>query len=412
MASIEPYQTTACIKKCGEKYYGPKGHPDTGVRDAVCKKTGHTLHRVRYRKPDGKQTDKSGFRSSRLAEDFLNTVEVKIMTGDYIDPAAGRITIDALGPAWLTRQLGHTKASGHRSRDSAWRIHVQPRWGATPVVAIAKTDVQAWIAEMRTAPKTGRKAGTEKGLAAPVIETAFGVLAGILDDAVSDRRISRNPARGVKLPPREDRPHAYLTHAQVHALAAEAKHYGPLVLLLSYCGLRWGEAAGLRVRHIDFLRRRIQLEDNAVTVGSKVQVGTLKGHHFRWVPAPEFVTDALAGVCKGKKRGDLLWTNRDGGHLGPPASKDSWLSGAVARCMAADETFPRVTAHDLRHTTASLAVSAGANVKAVQRMLGHKSAAMTLDTYADLFDDDLEAVASRLAEIVGDLWEKGTVRRA
>ena len=50
--------------------------------------------------------------------------------------------------------------------------------------------------------------------------------------------------------------------------------------------------------------------------------------------------------------------------------------------------FPRVTPHDLRHTAASLAISAGANVKAVQRMLGHASAAMTLDTYADLFDDD------------------------
>jgi integrase len=59
-------------------------------------------------------------------------------------------------------------------------------------------------------------------------------------------------------------------------------------------------------------------------------------------------------------------------------------------------SIPRLTPHDLRHTAASLAISSGANVKAVQRMLGHASAAMTLDTYADLFDDDLDAVASRL----------------
>ena len=58
--------------------------------------------------------------------------------------------------------------------------------------------------------------------------------------------------------------------------------------------------------------------------------------------------------------------------------------------------LPKMTFHDLRHTAASLAVSVGANVKAVQRMLGHASAAMTLDTYADLFDDDLNAVADRL----------------
>jgi integrase len=68
-----------------------------------------------------------------------------------------------------------------------------------------------------------------------------------------------------------------------------------------------------------------------------------------------------------------------------------------------------MTPHDLKHTAASLAVSAGANVKALQRMLGHKSAAMTLDTYADLFEDDLGSVADRLNERVlsesgGGLW--------
>ena len=58
--------------------------------------------------------------------------------------------------------------------------------------------------------------------------------------------------------------------------------------------------------------------------------------------------------------------------------------------------LPRITPHDLRHTAASLSVSAGANVKALQRMLGHVSAAMTLDTYSDLFDDDLDSVADAL----------------
>lgn len=55
-----------------------------------------------------------------------------------------------------------------------------------------------------------------------------------------------------------------------------------------------------------------------------------------------------------------------------------------------------ITPHALRHTCASLAVSAGVNVLALQRMLGHASAKMTLDTYPDLFDDDLDAVAVTL----------------
>jgi hypothetical protein len=55
-----------------------------------------------------------------------------------------------------------------------------------------------------------------------------------------------------------------------------------------------------------------------------------------------------------------------------------------------------VTPHDLRHTAASLAISAGANPKAVQTMLGHQSAVLTMDTYADLFPDDLELVSAAL----------------
>ena len=67
----------------------------------------------------------------------------------------------------------------------------------------------------------------------------------------------------------------------------------------------------------------------------------------------------------------------------------------------------------MRHTAASLAISAGANVKAVQRMLGHASAAMTLDTYADLFEDDLDNVSERMdavraESIVGFSWGTGT----
>jgi integrase len=72
------------------------------------------------------------------------------------------------------------------------------------------------------------------------------------------------------------------------------------------------------------------------------------------------------------------------------------FADAVAAAQEADADFPAMSPHDLRHTAASLAVSAGANVKAVQRMLGHASAAMTLDVYADLFDDDLDAVALAL----------------
>ena len=85
-----------------------------------------------------------------------------------------------------------------------------------------------------------------------------------------------------------------------------------------------------------------------------------------------------------------------GGVLRVSNYRKAVFTPAVKACQKADETFPAITPHDLRHTAASLAVSAGANVKAVQRMLGHAKASMTLDVYADLFDDDLDSVVDSL----------------
>jgi integrase len=189
-------------------------------------------------------------------------------------------------------------------------------------------------------------------------------------------------------------------------LAIESGRYGSLILLLGVAGLRWGEAAALRVRDVNFLRRRVVLHENAVAVGGRTHVGTLKSGHSRTVALPAFVVDELAATCEGKERDELIWPARDGGYLAPPTIK-SWLAGAVERCQKADKTFPRVTAHALRHTAASLAIASGANPKVVQRMLGHASAAMTLDVYADLFDSDFTAVADKLSETVGKMWARG-----
>jgi integrase len=201
-------------------------------------------------------------------------------------------------------------------------------------------------------------------------------------------------------------PNVYLTAEQLHALAGESGRYGSLVLLLGTVGLRWGEAAALRVSDVDFLRRRIALHENAVAVGGRTHVGTLNRGRSRSVALPAFVVDELAATCTGKDRDELIWPAQDGGYLAPPTHK-SWMAGAVERCQKADKAFPRVTAHDLPHTAASLAIASGANPKVVQRMLGHASAAMTLDVYADLFDSDFTAVADKLSETVGKLWARG-----
>ncbi|MEK8229000.1 site-specific integrase [Oerskovia sp. M15] len=140
------------------------------------------------------------------------------------------------------------------------------------------------------------------------------------------------------------------------------------------------------------LRHRLRVNQNAVEVGSDIVIGTPKTHERRSVPFPAFLSMRLAAACAGKGRDDVVFHGDRGDYLKRSKSGTGWFWRAARDAGIEDHLTP----HDLRHTAASLAVSAGANVKAVQRMLGHASASMTLDVYADLFDNDLDGVAVAL----------------
>lgn len=356
-------------------------------------------YRVRYRKPDRSQTDKRGFKTKKEAELYLASIAIDQASGSFIDPAMSRVNIGTLGDAWLVSQA-HLKPSSQAVVESAWRLHVRPTWGGVPVGDVRHSDIQLWVQKLAVGA-TGR----QKPKSAALVHRAFGVLSSILQAAVRDRRIPSNPAQGVGLPRRVAKPHRYLTHEQVDKLALACGEHATLIGLLAYTGLRWGEATALTVRDFDCERRRIAVERNAVYVSGRTIVGTPKTYQQRAVPYPNFFDDALDAAMAGKSDGDLVFPNLLGGHLETPTMRQkSWFDTALS---AAE--LPPMTIHDLRHTAASLAISAGANVKAVQRMLGHASAAMTLDTYADLFDDDLDSIAMRLSEVasasnVGKLW--------
>jgi integrase len=126
-------------------------------------------------------------------------------------------------------------------------------------------------------------------------------------------------------------------------------------------------------------------------VGGAYVVGTPKSHEARSVPFPQFLAEALARLCEGKRREQMVFGDGSTFVTFPDTRTGWWV-----QALAASAGVPTLTRHDLRHTAASLAVSSGANVKAVQRLLGHASAAMTLDVYADLFDDDLDGVVVAL----------------
>lgn len=128
----------------------------------------------------------------------------------------------------------------------------------------------------------------------------IGVLAGILDVAIDDRRLTNNPARHIRNLPRSGlgKRRVYLSHDQVATLAARSAH-PTMVLTLAYTGLRWGEANGLRLRSVNRLRRRFVIEENAVMIAYEIHVGTPKTHERRSVPYPPRLAPVIEEACAG-----------------------------------------------------------------------------------------------------------------
>lgn len=186
----------------------------------------------------------------------------------------------------------------------------------------------------------------------------------MLDAAVKAERLARNPAAGVDLPRLPQTERRYLTHEQLADLADGCGLYQNLVLLLGYTGLRWGEAAVLRVRRIDLSRGRIEVVDSVVEVDGVQVWGTPKTHARRAVVVPAFLRDALAEHVTGKTAEDLLFPSR----AGTPLRVGNFRRNRFDRAAAAvglDGLVP----HELRHTAARLAIASGASIKGVQAML-------------------------------------------
>lgn len=332
---------------------------------------------TRYRDPAGRQRTKT-FDRKIDAERYLTTVESSKLTGSYIDPAAGRLTVGEWAWRWLDGQT-HLKPTTRERYAGILRAHIEPQWGSIRLADVSHSAVQAWISELahQRAPATTRK--------------VHRVLALVLAAAVKDDRLVRNPAAGISLPRVNAKERMYLSHEEVHELAEACGPYRLVVLFLAYTGVRFGEMAALRVRRLDLLRRRAQIAESVTLVRGVQTWGTPKGHERREVPIPRFLVDELAAHVAGRDTDDLVFQGVKGGALRAQVFQRAVLT-ETASALGLGGLHP----HALRHTAASLAIASGANIKVVQRMLGHKSATMTLDLYGHLFPDQLDEVADRL----------------
>jgi len=334
--------------------------------------------RARYRGPDQRERSKH-FDRKVDAEKWLAGVSVSKDRGEWVDPSLSVVRLGEWSQQWLDGQT-HLKPSTKTRYASLLATHVVPAFGNVRLSELRHAAIQTWVSSL-----------IDKGLAAATARQAHRVLSLVLDLAVRDGRLPRNPAHGVKMPKAATPSKRYLSHDQVHALAEECGRYRTAVLTLAYCGVRFGELAGLRTSDVDLMRRRITVQRAVVDLGGKLIVGTPKSHQEREVPIPRFLAEMLAEDLHGRDQDAPAFPSPRGGFIRNYSFRRQWFD-AAATAVGVDGLTP----HELRHTSASLAIASGASVKVIQRMLGHASAAMTLDVYSHLFADDLDTVADRL----------------
>ena len=358
-----------------------------GIRKRVAA-DGSTRWQVRYLVRGGTTgaswvETSSTFSSLRQARAFKAERDAEASSGGRRhDPRLGRAPLSRVWDQFALVKQPAVSAKTWSGYVQHWQLRIFPRFGGVPVDTISRADVQDFVDGLEVGPWA--KASTLR------------LLRAVLEEARDDGRIHRNPAIGVsagRLPVRER--HRYLTAAEVSRLARECGDQGDVVTLLAYTGLRWSELVGLRVGDVDLRARRLYVRRSAPEVEGRIVVGTPKTRAGRrMVPLPQVVVQVFARRLAGREsdpeapavlspRGGMLRANNWRRHT-------KWNT-AIKQAGVAP-----LTIHDLRHTYASLARAAGADLRFVQRTLGHSSPVVTANIYSDLYDSELDTVATNL----------------
>ena len=236
---------------------------------------------ARWRDPGGRQRKKS-FTRKVDAQRWLDQLRADQHRGQYIDPIAGKVRVRDFASTWL-EGLSHLKPSTRERYRIAVDRHVLPEWGGWALGDLRHTDVSAWVARLVAA---GLKPGT--------VRQTHRVLSMMLDSAIKDGRIARNPARGVILPRQVREEPRFLTVDEVGRLVRAAGPNGLAIAVLAFTGLRFGELSALRVNRVDLQRCRLTVAESCTEIGGRLTWSTPKNHQSRSVPFPKSLAADLA----------------------------------------------------------------------------------------------------------------------
>jgi integrase len=343
--------------------------------------------RARYRDPSGRQWTRV-FELQKDAQRWLDEATAGLVTGQWVAPDAGRVTFRQYAEQWRAAQFHRPTTAAHV--ETMLRKWAYPALGDLPLAQVTPGQVQAWAK------------GISASLQPSTVQVAHGLVSAVFRAAVRDRKVTANPCEGTRLPRRDARRIEPLPIEVVTALVdASPARWSAMVVLAAGAGLRHGECLGLSVDRVDFLRRKLIVDRQLVTVpGSPPTLSPPKTRaSVREVPLPTVVGEALARHLElyGTGEHGLLFVTPNG----QPMRRTAY-SAAVWRPTVAASGVPSSTRfHDLRHHYASLLIRHGESVKVVQARLGHASAAETLDTYSHLWPDSDDRTLEAVDAVLG-----------
>src|SRR6266568_355671 len=319
-------------------------------------------YQARYPGPDGIDRPASDtFERKTDAEVWLTRKEAEILDGDWLDPDAGNVLLADFGASWIAERA-NLRPKTVQTYEDLLRIHIVPILGGTEVARVKERTVRRW-----------RKALLDSGVGPVTVAKAYRLLKAILNTAVDDGLIKRNPCRikGAGQEHSLERP--VLTLVEVFALAdAFDRRYRLLILLAVFCSLRWGELAALARGAIDVdgatlvVRAGVvELKNGALVTGPpKTDAGN------RVLSIPDFLLADVADhldTFTAPGPAALIFTGPKGAQLRRSNFSRQW-NAATEKAGLSGFHF-----HDLRHTGNQLANDEGASLRELMDRMGHSS---------------------------------------
>lgn len=306
--------------------------------------------------------------------------------------------LDAFAATWVTSTLAASdrKQSTKTLYGGLTKSHIiGSKLGAMRLDRIKPGHIEAWVVELR-----------DQGKAPSTVRQVYTVLRAVLDTAVRDGLIARNPAAAVKRPKAATTEAAHLTSAEVRALltAAQGSRYVPLFELLVKTGLRRGEALALHWRDVDLDAGLLRVRGTLARVDGALTVTETKTEKSRrTVPLSPAAVDVLREVRQRQRREQLaagskwvktpfVFTTEFGQPCDPRNASRALSTAAKAAKLEG------VGLHTLRHSAASVMLMNGVPLKVVSDVLGHASVAITGDVYGHVSPDVSREALETLSE--------------